>query len=60
VLKIFWWKGSFARQTGFTIQFLANVISPTFGGFYLGLEIGREDKFPEWAARDLMDRASKK
>jgi hypothetical protein len=26
---------------------------PTFGSFFLGLEIGREDKFPEWAARDL-------
>ena len=32
---------------------------PTFVGFYFGLEIGREDNFPEWAARDLMDRASK-
>jgi hypothetical protein len=33
---------------------------PTFGGYYLGLEIGREDSFPQWAARDLMDRAQKR
>lgn len=33
---------------------------PTFGGYYLGLEIGREHTFPEWAARDLMDRSQKR
>jgi len=33
---------------------------PTFGGYYLGLGIGCEGSFPEWAARDLMDRASKR
>ena len=33
---------------------------PTFGAYYLGLEIGRENKIPEWAARDLMDRAQKR
>ena len=32
---------------------------PTFGWYYLGLEIGREDSIPEWAARDLMDRSQK-
>ena len=33
---------------------------PTFGGYFLGLEIiGREDTFPDWAARDLMDRSQK-
>ena len=34
---------------------------PTFGGYFLGLEIiGREDTFPDWAARDLMDRSQKR
>ena len=33
---------------------------PTFGGYYLGLEIGREDKIPDGAARDLMDRSQKR
>ena len=33
---------------------------PTFGAYYLGLEIGRENKIPEWAARDLMDRSQKR
>ena len=33
---------------------------PTFGGYYLGLELGREYKIPDWAARDLMDRSQKR
>ena len=33
---------------------------PTFGGYYLGLEIGREDSIPEWAAPDLRDRSQER
>lgn len=33
---------------------------PTFGGYYLGLEIGREDSIPEWAAPDLMYRSQER
>ena len=34
---------------------------PTFGAYALGIEIARSDtQVPQWAALDLMDRASKK
>ena len=33
---------------------------PSFGGYFLGLEVPRSCSFPGWAARDLLDRASKK
>jgi hypothetical protein len=33
---------------------------PTSGAFHLGLEVGRTNTYPQWAALDLLDRASKK
>jgi hypothetical protein len=33
---------------------------PTFGAFYLGREINREDSIPDWAARELMDSSQKR
>ena len=33
---------------------------PTFGAYFLGLETGRSNSFPGWAARGFLDRASKK
>ena len=33
---------------------------PTFGAYALGLEVGRTNTYPHWAALDLLDRASKK
>lgn len=33
---------------------------PLFGAYYMGLEIGRDDKIPDWAARKLMDRFQKR
>ena len=33
---------------------------PTFGAFYLGREINRENLIPDWASRELMDSSQKR
>ena len=63
MLNVSCWKASFVRLTGpyWTYnQGPQRREPPTFGAFFLGLEVGRTNSFPHSAALDLLDRASKK
>ena len=54
------WRDSFVRVTGPPIMTYSKSDVPTFWClYYMGLEIGRDDKIPDWAARKLMDRSQK-